>query len=308
MDNLPPLTSLIAFDAVYRTGSMTKAASLLGRPLGAINKQLDQLQNHAGVAFFEKSGAGLQLTPEGQTFAQVVVDSLEDLRKAYQTLCGDDGSRKITLKVSPTFAMLWAAPVVARFAIDHPDIDVQIQSLTHDTITDDHGVDLVFSWDRLTSSEAEHPNAISLGDVHIGPVLSPDYAHAFDDGILSFQTRISRKGAEQAWAAWSEKSGIVIKSEKEAVYDLSVCPYAEAEQALGVTLAPKFLIERALKEGTLIAPAGFVVFREGLLVRPSSERPRPSDHVMEFLDWLEINGRLGDDGLMADNIEQPMWG
>ncbi|WP_114009889.1 LysR family transcriptional regulator [Cohaesibacter intestini] len=309
MDNLPPLASLIAFDAVYRTGSVTKAASMLGRTHSAISKQLHQLQDHAGVTMFEKSGAGIQLTPDGRAFAQVVSNSLEDMRKAYHKLCGDDGAQRITIKVSSTFARLWAVPTVARFNIDHPEIEVQIKLTTVENASNgDGGVDLVLSWDRLTSPLAEHPNAISLGDVHIGPVLSPVYDHAYDGGSLRFQTRISRRGFEQAWGKWSELSGIDIVSSHETIYDLSALSYEAAERAMGVTLAPKFLIERELKEGSLIAPAGFVLFREGLLVRPSRERPRPSKHAIVFLDWLEENGRLGDDGFLAPTIVEPLWG
>ena len=306
MDNLPPIPSLIAFDAVYRTGSMTKAAALLGRPHGVINKQLDQLHDHAGVTFFEKSGAGLKLTAEGQAFAQVVADSLDNLRKAYQTLCGDDGSKRITLQVCSACALPWAADMVKRFNSDHPNIEIHIQTVANGA--DPKKADLIVSWDRLTRPEAVCSDAISLGDVHIGPVLSPDYAHVFQGNILTSATRISRKGAEQAWSAWSDKSGIVMNSDNEAVFDHSVSLLAEAEEAKGVALAPKFLIERELKEASLIAPAGFIVVREGLLVLPSPDRPRPSDHVIVFLDWLEIHGRLGDDGFMAEITEQPMWG
>ncbi len=309
MDNLPPLASLIAFDAVYRTGSVTKAASMLGRTHSAISKQLHQLQDHAGVTIFQKRGAGIELTPEGRAFAQVVSDSLEDMRKGYHRLCGDDGSRRITIKVSSTFARLWAVPTVARFNIDHPEIEVQIKLSTVEHAGDsDGGVDLVLSWDRLTSPATDHPDAITLGDVHIGPVLSPTYDHTFDGGCLSFQTRISRRGLEQAWSKWSELSGIDIESSHETVYDLSALSYEAAERALGVALAPKFLIEREMKEGSLIAPAGFVLFREGLLVRPSSERPRPSKQAIVFLDWLEEHGRLGDDGFLAPAIDEPLWG
>lgn len=309
MDNLPPLASLIAFDAVNRTGSVTKAASMLGRSHSAISKQLHLLQDHAGVTIFEKSGAGIKLTLEGRAFAQVVSDSLEDMRKAYQTLCGDDGTQRITIKVSSTFARLWAVPTVARFNIDHPEIEVQIKltSVEHGS-TNDGGVDLVLSWDRLTSPANAQSDAISLGDVHIGPVLSPVYDHDFDGSRLTFHTRISRRGLEQAWAKWSELSGIDIQSSHETVYDLSALSFEAAERAMGVTLAPKFLIERELKEGSLIAPAGFVMFPEGLLVRPSSERPRPSKQAIVFLDWLEENGRLGDDGFLAPTIVEPLWG
>ena len=309
MDNLPPLASLIAFDAVFRTGSVTKAAALLGRTHSAISKQLHLLQDHSGVTIFEKSGSGIKLTSEGRAFAHIVTSSLDDMRKAYQKLCGDDGSNILTIKVSSTFARLWAVPTVARFNIDHPEIEVQIK-LTSVEREDKSScdVDLVLSWDRLTSPMAEHPNAITLGDVYIGPVLSPAYNHDFDHHTLSFQTRISRRGVEHAWEKWSQLSGIAIQFEQESTYDLSALCFEASERAMGVSLAPKLLIERELKEGTLVAPAGYVLFREGLLVRPSTERPKPSKNALVFLDWVSENGRLGDDGFLAATLIEPLWG
>ena len=44
---------------------------------------------------------------------------------------------------------------------------------------------------------------------------------------------------------------------------------------MGAALAPSFLIERELKSGRLIAPVGFLVFKEGLIVYPPRENPIP---------------------------------
>ena len=309
MELLPPLASLIAFDAVYRTGSVTKAASLLGRTHSAISKQLHQLQDHAGVTVFEKSGSGIKLTPEGRAFALVVNASLEDMRQAYAKLRPAEDDKKISIKVSSTFARLWAVPTVARFNLKHPDIEVQISlTIAHTPHEMDGTVDLVLSWDRLTSPMIGQTDAITLGDVHIGPVLSPAYAYTLDDNVLAFETKIDRRGFEDSWEQWTALTGIEIKCEKALVYDLSALRFEAAERAMGVTLAPKFLIEREMRDGSLMAPVGFYKFEEGLIVRPSTERPNPSKNAQIFLDWLEVHGRLGDDGFLAPNIVEPVWG
>ena len=308
MDSLPPLASLIAFDAVYRTGSVTKAAALLGRTHSAISKQLHQLQNHAGVTIFEKSGSGIKLTEEGRAFALAVAESLQSMRKAYEALCDGD-HHKVIIKVSSTFARLWAVPTVARFNLDHPDIEIQINlTLSQSSDELDREVDLVISWDCLTRPMIDHPSGITLGDLHIGPVLSPGYPHKLEGDILSFDTRINRRGFEMAWARWSDLSGISVHSNNEVIYDLSALSYEAAERALGVAIAPSFLIERELSSGSLMAPAGFLTFEEGLYVRPSTERPKPNKSAQIFMNWLEVNGRLGDDGFLTPSLIEPTWG
>ena len=163
-------------------------------------------------------------------------------------------------------------------------------------------------WDRLVSPMESQQDVTSLGDVHIGPVLSPTYPHSIQDRRFVFKTQLNRRGSEAGWARWSELTWLVIASENQQTYDLAGLAYEAAERCMGVALAPKFLIEKELKTGTLIAPAGFYCFKEGLVVRPSTERPHPSHNAQLFLDWLAKHGRLGDDGYLAADVLEPVWG
>lgn len=309
MTPLPPLTSLLALDALYNCGSVTGAADKLGRSHSAVSKQLHQLQDYAGVSLFEKRGTGIELTSEGRMFAQVVNDSLDDMRGAYHRLIKRGSGDKVTLKVSSTFARLWAIPTVSRFNLAYPDIEVQISlTISVDSQNIDGNVDLVLSWDRLYRPVEEHLNPTPIGDVYIGPVLSPGYDHGFEDQLLSYHTQINRRGSESAWNRWSDLTGIERRFEQETSYDLSALSFEAAERGMGVALAPKFLIERELKSGSLIAPVGFLHFKDGLVVRPSSEKPTPSKNARIFLDWLSEHGRLGKDGFLAPSLIEPMWG
>src|SRR5258708_31146136 len=65
MRQLPPLAALRAFEAIARTGSVTRAAEELCRSHGAISRHLRLLQEHAGAALFEKEGTGPRLPEAG---------------------------------------------------------------------------------------------------------------------------------------------------------------------------------------------------------------------------------------------------
>ncbi|WP_090070692.1 LysR family transcriptional regulator [Cohaesibacter marisflavi] len=309
MAQLPPLASLLAFEALYHSGSVTGAANRLGRTHSAVSKQLHQLQDHAGTPLFEKHGSGIKLTPQGQKFASIVADGLSDIRKGYDSLRLERTQHKVSIKVSSTFARVWAIPIVARFNRHHPDIEIQITlTIPLNSHSFDGSVDLVLSWDRFVSPEEAHPNGTTLGDVHIGPVLSSSYPHHLEDGHLAFKNRLDRRGSESGWAQWSEMTGLTLSCESQQTFELAGLAYEAAERGMGVALAPKFLIEKELKSGTLIAPAGFYCFKEGLIVRPSSERPQPSQSAMIFLDWLARYGRLGDDGYLVADVLDPLCG
>lgn len=299
MDKLPPLTALTTLEAFFRSGSVWGAADMLGRTHSAVSKQLHQLQDHAGIELFVKRGLQLELTDEGRTLAETVSRSMDEMRRTYSTITGA-GRASVTVAASSTFARQWMIPTIARFNVDYPDIDVLIR------LTGPHGsrrlegpVDLVISWDRLLSPLVEHPDARPLGDVHIGLVLAPGYPHELADNTLKVATIIHRREGEAAWKRWAELTGLKIVRERELTFDLSSLAFEAAERSMGATLAPKFLIERELKTGSLIAPAGFLTFENGLLVRPSSERPRISRPAQVFMSWLVENAQLSPDGFIA---------
>ncbi|HWU60707.1 MAG TPA: LysR substrate-binding domain-containing protein [Ensifer sp.] len=305
MDKLPPLTALTTLEAFFRTGSVWGAADMLSRTHSAVSKQLHQLQDHAGTDLFVKRGLQLELTEEGRALAETVSRSMDEIRRTYATITGA-GRASVTVAASSTFARQWMIPTIARFNVDYPDIDVLIR------LTGPHGsrrlegpVDLVISWDRLLSPSVEHPEARPLGDVHIGLVLAPSYPHEATENTLKVATIIHRRDGEAAWKRWAELTGLKIIRERELSFDLSSLAFEAAERGMGATLAPKFLIERELRSGSLIAPAGFLTFESGLLVRPSSERPKTSKPAQVFMNWLVEHARLGSDGFMP--AEERTW-
>jgi DNA-binding transcriptional LysR family regulator len=304
MDKLPPLTSLSTLEAFFRTGSVWGAAELLGRTHSAVSKQLHQLQDHAGTELFIKRGLQLELTDDGRALAETVARSMDEMRRSYATITGG-GRASVTVAASSTFARQWMIPTIARFNIDHPGIDVLIR------LTGPHGsrrlegpVDLVISWDRLISPKVEHPDAHPLGDVHIGLVVAPNYPCEIMPGAVRVATVIHRREGEAAWKSWSTLTGLKIIRERELTFDLSSLAFEAAERGMGATLAPKFLIERELKTGSLVAPAGFLTFENGLLVRPSSERPKMSKPAQTFMQWLITNARLSPEGFASSPQHQ----
>ncbi|MCJ9712453.1 LysR family transcriptional regulator, partial [Bordetella hinzii] len=54
MRSLPSLAALRAFEAIARSGSVTRAAEELCRSHGAVSRYLHLLQEQAGVALFDK--------------------------------------------------------------------------------------------------------------------------------------------------------------------------------------------------------------------------------------------------------------
>ncbi|MDE1991701.1 MAG: hypothetical protein KGI75_04330, partial [Rhizobiaceae bacterium] len=72
-------------------------------------------------------------------------------------------------------------------------------------------------------------------------------------------------------------------------------------------IAPRFLIEDELESGALVAPAGFLVFKDGFWARPFDPQGKLSRNARIFLDWLRDHGRLTDDGrLQRQSLPTPV--
>lgn len=299
MEQLPPLVSLLSLDAVLRTGSVSAAAALLGRTHSAVSKQLHQLQDHAGTMLFRKQGTGIVLTPAGREFAKVVANALDDLRSGYARLLGAGEREPVTIAVSATFARAWALPTISRFNADHPDVEVLLRLVGPLPFEEEEGVaDIVLSWNRLRSPRKDNPFAVPLGDVHMGPVISPAHPHGLKDGVLSCGARIHRHHTEPMWGAWSRISGIRVEAAKEITFENSSLVFQAARMGMGMAIAPRFLIEEELAGGHLVAPAGFLVFKDGFYARPYDPEGRLSQSATLFLDWLSVHGRLTEEGLL----------
>src|ERR1700743_611741 len=94
---LPPLSTLRAFEATARLGSVTRA--------GAVSRKIRALQDPAGVALFEKAGTGLRLNAHGRELQVIVAGALNTLEQGWSRL-GDGGSGpSLHVACSATFAM-----------------------------------------------------------------------------------------------------------------------------------------------------------------------------------------------------------
>lgn len=69
-DTLPPLDTLVFFEAAARHLNFSRAAEELVVSQTAVSKRIKRLESHLGCALFLRNGRKLTLTREGQVFAE----------------------------------------------------------------------------------------------------------------------------------------------------------------------------------------------------------------------------------------------
>ena len=127
--NLPPLDLIQGFEAAARNLSFTKAAEELFITQSAVSRQIRALEEHLGVALFERRHRALVLTEQGRALQR-------GRRRAAGAPAGGHrpaarrraARRQLTVTTTSGFASLWLIPRLRGFTALHPDVDVRISA------------------------------------------------------------------------------------------------------------------------------------------------------------------------------------
>ena len=116
--NLPPLTSLLPFEAAARHESFTLAAEELGLTQAAISKQIRILEKDLGTVLFERRNRAVFLTEEGRRFGRIVGLALGDISQEATFMRKSGSSGEIVLFCQLCEAFYWLMPRLSDF--HHP--------------------------------------------------------------------------------------------------------------------------------------------------------------------------------------------
>lgn len=280
MRKLPPLASLRAFEAVARTGSVTRAAEELARTHGAVSRHLKLLSEDAGVELFDKDGTGLRMTPAAAEFYAATRSAFDQLENAYRRLGNHASGPGVHVACSATFAMRWLVPHLAVFYRKHPDIQIRL-SMTSAREMRNEGADVLVAWDMSSYPDADQRRAMHLAPVSFAAVCAPACATLPADK----RTRIAHAYTASAWNQWEIKTGQSVAHGEVLEFPHSHLCIEAALSGLGVALVEQRLIAKELAEGSLVAPFGSVEFDGGLRALPAAGR-RMTRQANAFVDWL----------------------
>jgi DNA-binding transcriptional LysR family regulator len=269
--HLPPLSSLRAFEATARLGSVTRAAAELGRTHGAVSRQLRSLQDAAGFSLFDKAGTGLRLNARGEAMQRAAAEALDGLEREWVRLLDEARGPMVHVACSATFAMRWLVPRLSAFYRQHPGIRLRLSMTTARELRFE-GADLVVAWDLSCYSISDQARAILLGDIAFGPVCAPDYPVRQVAQVLQAPTRIAHDYTSRAWEGWEEQSGFALCNEDELRFPHTHLCIEAAGAGLGIAVVEQRLVADDIATGRLIAPCGFIPFPEGWAAIPSSSR------------------------------------
>lgn len=285
---LPPLHALEAFEVAARELSFRKAAEALHLTPSAVSHQIKGLEDFLGFALFRRMNRALELTEGGRDYLGVVQASLDSLREGSQQTRRRYG-RHTTLKISagPFIASEIIVPALPAFQLEHPHIDLNIETTLHPVDLRREDVDIAL---RFGSGNWPGATARRLLTVKAVPVCAPALAERLrgTPGDVSEVNLIHSIPLPEGWKQWAELSGTALgKARSDLWLDSYFAILRAAEQGVGLALGLVPMVNPWLRAGRLVMPwpALQLEIPQGyyLVHRPADEE-RPE--VQAFCAWL----------------------
>jgi DNA-binding transcriptional LysR family regulator len=292
--HLPPLGTFQGFEAAARNLSFTKAAGELFITQSAVSRQIRTLEDHLGVALFDRRPRTLALTEKGEELYRIATDVLERLQAATDHIKAQSRTRQISITTTTGFASLWLIPRLQRFTHLYPDIDVRISATTDMLNLERSLVDLAI---RYCKPETVAEGAIRLFGEEVLPVCSPSLLRDASrplgvpqDLARQVLLHFDFPGAEKMvmdWGTWLTALGI---GDLKSAGSLHFSQYEQMIQAAisgqGVALGRQPLVNELIQSGALAAPFQEAVVGSRAYFIIESTLGAAKSHVREFGAWL----------------------
>ena len=300
MPSLPPLSTLLAFEAVARRRSFALAAGELNLTASAISHQIGRLESFLGVKLFDRTTQGVRLSAAGEAYLRRVAGALGAIGAATDDV--RQGVRNsLYVHASPSFASLWLMPRLPHFANAHPDVSLFLSaSPTHsDFALGQADLDIRYGIPQWSDLMVQ-----PLFRERILPLASPAFAdrHRVREPAELLGTPLIQSTVSVVqWADWLRAQGVMQAPDRFALrFDRAQLTLDAAVQGLGVALESSTIAAPHIVEGRLVPlfDAARALTIEGhFVVYPARHAKRPE--VEAFVRWLHAQADAMPDPLAS---------
>lgn len=284
---LPPLNAVKAFEAAARHLSFTKAADELYVTQAAVSHQIKILEDHLGIKLFKRKNRSLLLTEEGQCYFLDIKDIFTHLIEATDRLLAKTAIGSLTVAMSPSFAIQWLVPRLAKFSEKNPDIDVRIKAVDLDvgSLTDDVDVAIYYGQGHWSGVRAD-----KLRNEVLIPVCSPLLLNGSKPlakpADLKFHTLL-HDTSRQNWQAWFRRCGVKdINVNQGPIFSHSSLVLQAAAHGQGVALGYSVLARPDIKAGRLVCPFEEVLVSKDAYYLVCEQNQSELGKIAAFREWM----------------------
>ncbi|MES1937914.1 LysR family transcriptional regulator [Salinisphaera hydrothermalis] len=287
--SLPPLASLMPFEAAARLESFTRAAVELHLTQAAISRQIRALEDDLGVALFTRGHRAVHLTEAGAELARAVTGGLEGIAACADRLRARRDHDDIVLLAEMYVAMYWLIPRLPAFQAAHPDIRLRVNASTQPLTQAEESFDLALQCSTRPAGTIEP--MFSVPDA-VFPVCAPSVAGA---GTLTardlchhriLHCRDDPQDGWLTWPAWLDAVQRRATLGDGTIFDSYPVVLQAAIMGQGIGLGWERGIEHLLADGQLVRPmTESLTLPRGLSLYAAPGR-EDDDRVTTVAGWL----------------------
>lgn len=288
---LPPLATLVSFEAAFRHRNFTRAAEELFLSQASISRRIRELEADLGVTLFERHRYDVIPTAEAVILADSVRHALLELSSTADHLRQSGlGTKSLTVLSDPALASVWVAPILGEFQRSHPDIKIRVIASCESTETTAEKFDIGIQYGRAEASSFE---VEFIADEAVFPVCSPAFAAQLPNPItttdLNTLPLLHVEYSDPSWTTWHDLldqpaadgtgNGMVFTSYHGCL--------DYAEKGDGVALGWERSVQARINAGSLVRIPGITKPKAGVINAYLPTHIAANPHAPEFLTLLK---------------------
>ena len=263
--HLPPLNTLVSFEAAHRLGSFTRAADELALSQASISRRVRELEQDLGISLFKRRRYDVEPTDAGNILAATVREALRDLATSAERLRAHaDGRERLTIFSDMGLGNALVVPCLGAFQRAYPDLNLRVLSSYEPIEQAREDFDIGLQCGRWAEDQF---HVEPVADEVIFPVCSPGFAEDLPEAVTALdianQPLLHLADVGRNWPDWRNFLAFFRLKEPRPIEGLTFNSYQicldVAEQGEGVALGWGRTVKDRLESGRLVRIAGLTM-------------------------------------------------
>lgn len=290
---LPPLATLVPFEAAFRHQNFTRAAKELHQSQATVSRRIRELETNLGVTLFERHRHDVTPTADGELLAASVRLSLSELSATADLIRRRAlGTDSITLLTSLSLATATVAPILGEFQRTHPDVNIRVLASDDLVASTDEDFDLALGYGP---SESSLFAVEFIAEEAVFPVCSPWFAAQLPSPVtpsdLAVLPLLHVDYVDPGWTTWQDILASSLVGEDGRVKSVVFTSYQMcldvAERDGGIALGWERSVRSRLDAGTLVRVPDITIPHAGRINAYYPNRSALNPHAVEFVTLLK---------------------
>lgn len=264
MNKTPSLNGILAFLAVSRERSFTRAAARLGVSQSALSHTIRGLEERMGLRLLTRTTRSVSTTEAGERLARTLGPRFDEIEAELASVAElrDKPAGTIRITTSAHAAESILMPALAKFLLDYPDILVEavINSGLTDIVAERYDAGI-----RLGEQIAKDIIAVRIGpDLRMAAVATPSYFEAYSKPKTPqdltrhncLNIRFQTSGGLYAWEFEKNGRPLNVRVDGQIICNGSSAIVSAALLGLGIAYVPDDIVRPHLAEKRLVRVLG----------------------------------------------------